>query len=218
MTPELRDRLAAILERPHRLGMIGGELDRQLDHCQAFLEVVNEVAASIAVGGEPAQGLDLGTGGGIPGLVLAAARPDMAWALVDSRTSRATEVERCVAKLGMHDRVQVVAAPAQQLAHDHEWRAQFSLVVARSFGPPSFTAECASGFLRPGGSLIVSEPPGERSNERWSAEGLAACGFGPASWVERNQATFAHMVRLDSSHPADLPRLPPRTDRGWPKG
>jgi len=166
--------------------------------------------------GEPARGLDLGTGGGIPGLVLAAARPDMAWVLVDSRTSRAAEVERCVAKLGMHDRVQVVAAPAQHVAHDHKWRAQFSVVVARSFGPPSFTAECASGFLRPGGSLIVSEPPGERSNGRWNAEGLAACGFGPANWRERSQATFALMVRSDSDHPADLPRLPPRTDRGWP--
>ena len=34
-----------------------------------------------------------------------------------------------------------------------------TLVVARGFGPPAVTAECAAGFLRLDGRLAVSEPP-----------------------------------------------------------
>ena len=51
-------------------------------------------------------------------------------------------------------------------------------MVARSFGPPAVTAECAVGFLRPAARLVVSEPPGEEAS-RWPAEGLEQLGFGP---------------------------------------
>jgi len=43
MTPELQDRLLTALERPHRLGMIGGELWDQLAHCASFSRVLGQV-------------------------------------------------------------------------------------------------------------------------------------------------------------------------------
>lgn len=229
MTPELRDRLATILERPHRLGMIGGDLGRQIDHCQAFLAVLGEIYpadTTHGAGSAKKSALDLGTGGGIPGLALALARPDIDWALLDSRTSRAAEVERCVAKAGIGDRVHVLAAEAQHVAHEPRWRQSFDIVVARAFGPPSFTAECASGFLRPGGSLIVSEPPSSDDHpsdnhpsdsqvDRWDPAGLNACGFARGIWHVESGMRFVQLQRLDTD--TDLPRLPARKDRGWPQ-
>jgi len=49
-------------------------------------------------------------------------------------------------------------------------------VVARSFGSPSVTAECAAPLLAVGGQLLVSEPPSP-SADRWPAAGLALVGL-----------------------------------------
>ena len=59
-------------------------------------------------------------------------------------------------------------------------RAAFDLVVARSFGAPAVTAECAVGFLATGGHLAVSEPP-EPEADRWPPEGLAAARVRPGA-------------------------------------
>ena len=58
----------------------------------------------------------------------------------------------------------------------------FDLVVARAFGRPAVTAECAVGLPRAGGRLVVSEPPEGASGtrERWPEDGLGELGFGPA--------------------------------------
>jgi 16S rRNA (guanine527-N7)-methyltransferase len=56
------------------------------------------------------------------------------------------------------------------------------MVVARSFGPPATVAECAAPFLRVGGVLLVSEPPG--APDRWPAPGLEQLGLVPGSVVE----------------------------------
>lgn len=70
------------------------------------------------------------------------------------------------------------AQRAEEAGRDPELRATFDLVTARGFGPPAVVAECAAPFLRPGGLLVVSEPPaGEAA--RWPAAGLAPLGLEP---------------------------------------
>jgi 16S rRNA (guanine527-N7)-methyltransferase len=72
---------------------------------------------------------------------------------------------------------EVVIARAEEAARWPELEEKFDLVTARSFGPPAVTAECAVRFLKVGGVLVVSEPPGDRSAERWSEKGLAILGL-----------------------------------------
>jgi 16S rRNA (guanine527-N7)-methyltransferase len=99
----------------------------------------------------------------------------------------------------------VVCARAEEAARAPQWRGSFDVVTARSFGPPAVTAECAVGFLRIGGALLVSEPP-DPHPERWPADGLARLGLiaepvpGTAS---------AHLIRLRTSEAVD-PRWPRR--------
>ena len=50
------------------------------------------------------------------------------------------------------------------------------MVVARTFGPPALTAECATGFLAVGGRLVVSEPEQE-DMARWPAAALTRLGL-----------------------------------------
>ena len=135
----------------------------------------------------PRRALDLGSGGGLPGLPLALVFPETEWLLLDGSVTRTTFLSEAVAELGLTGRVTVRAARAEDAGRDAQLRASFDLVVARSFGPPAATAECAAPFLVPGGRLVVADPPGS-TGERWRAEGLAALGLGLLSTVTEPSA------------------------------
>lgn len=126
----------------------------------------------------PLRGVDLGSGGGVPGLVLAVALPWVHWLLVDSMQRRTTILDEAVVRLGLEDRVTVWCGRAEELGHAPEVRYSADLVVARSFGPPAVTAECAAPLLRMGGHLMVSEPP-ESSGARWPPMELGELGLEP---------------------------------------
>ena len=79
-----------------------------------------------------------------------------------------------VAHLDLTSRVTVRVGRAEDLAHEADLRGGFDVVVSRSFGPPAATVECGVGFLRPGGRLLISEPPANRS---WPAGPLAEIGL-----------------------------------------
>ena len=212
MNPDLQRELMAALERPHRLGTIGGDLEEQLAHCASFSSVLADV------GVDPAgRGIDLGTGGGLPGLALAMLWPNMAWTLVDMRVARATEVERSALRLGLGDRTVVNAVEAQQLGHDENHRELYDVAVARAFGPASITAECAAGLVRPGGVLVVSEPPtdAESTEDRWDGASLPHLGFSGPTWSTPDRGGRFAVFRKERGAPAVIPRMPARANRGW---
>lgn len=187
--------LLAVLEEARELGFLGpGPVERQHRHA---------VDLAQAIGGGAGRVLDLGSGGGLPGLVLFERWPTASGVLLDARRRRCEFLSRAVAALGLSARVDVRCGRAEVLARDLGLRGAFDLVVARSFGPPPVTAECAVAFLREGGDLVVTEPPSPDAttmSERWPAESLARLGFGPVDEL-RSGATGA--VRLRLRQPVD---------------
>ena len=156
--------LVAVLEEARDLGFLGpGPVAFHVEHAQAYLGALEGVRG---------DALDLGAGGGVPGLILAGARTDLAWTFVDAMAKRTAFLERAVTALGLD--VEVLTGRAEELGRVH--RGRYQAVVARSFGGPAVTAECAAPFLAIGGRLIVSEPPG--GGDRWSPAGLAELGLG----------------------------------------
>lgn len=149
--------------------------------------------------GGAARGLDLGSGGGVPGLVLAWRDPGLEIVLLDAGQRRARFLRAAVGGLGLRERVTVVEDRAETAARRQDLRGQMDFVVARSFGPPAVTAECAVGFLRMGGVLAVSEPP-QPERGRWPGEDLATLGFGPPEDYGSEGAGFVRMTR---EHPDD---------------
>jgi len=140
--------------------------------------------------------LDLGSGGGVPGLVLAMRWPEDHGVLLEAQRRRCVFLEHAVARLGLMQRITVRCGRAEQLARSPELRGTVDLVVARSFGRPAVTAECAVGFLRGGGRLVVSEPPAGTTDlvERWPTDGLAQFGLGAAIPVRAKDAGVVGMV------------------------
>jgi 16S rRNA (guanine527-N7)-methyltransferase len=149
--------LFGVLAASQQRGFIGGpELDAHVRQAEALAD---------AVGPAPATLLDLGSGGGLPGLVLAARWPGTAVTLLDGGTERAAFLSSAVEQLGWTDRVSVAAGRAEVLGRTG-LRGGFELVVARAFGPPAVVAECGAPFLGEDGLLVVSEPPGA-DGSRW---------------------------------------------------
>ena len=120
--------------------------------------------------------VDLGSGGGLPGLVIAARRPDVQLTLVERRATRADLLRRAVAVLDLGGRVTVRTADARSLAVSGP---QFDTVTARSFGPPLLVARVAAPLCVSGGEAIVSEPPPSAAevSDRWPTAELAALGW-----------------------------------------
>lgn len=162
--------LLGALANARALGFLGpGPVAHHVDHARAFLTLWRATGAGRA--------LDLGSGGGVPGLVLAVALPQWEWVLVDVNRRRTSFLVRVVAELGLADRVTVVRGDAIASAHEDAFRSSFDVVTARSFGPPGATAEVGGAFLRIGGDLLVAEPPEAGGDERWPAGELRALGL-----------------------------------------
>ncbi|MGB0113197.1 MAG: RsmG family class I SAM-dependent methyltransferase [Ilumatobacteraceae bacterium] len=115
--------------------------------------------------------IDLGSGGGVPGLVIAHDLPEAQVVLLDRRSKRTDFLERMVRRLGWTDRVRVICGEAERAVDDQAHA--FDAAVARGFGPPSFTLRIGAGLVRSGGRIVISEPP---DGDRWDPTLLAKIG------------------------------------------
>jgi len=204
--------LLAMLDQARSLGFLGPmELEGQVDHAQGFAHAFEQAQAQRhdAEGhprtDSPDRWLDLGSGGGLPGLVLAQYWPASTAVLLDSSERRTTFLSETILTLGWDDRVTVVRARAEAAGSSEDLRASFDVVWARSFGSPPVTAECAAPFLKTGGLLVVSEPPSPgQDGGRWPRGGLAELGQEPLTTV---RARFGYQVVLQATPcPERFPR------------
>jgi 16S rRNA (guanine527-N7)-methyltransferase len=186
---DLVDHVGPILKRSALLGFLGGmAIDEQIDHALGFRRAVEA-----RLSGPPTSALDLGSGGGIPGLVLAAVWPASQWVFLDASERRTDFLREEVETWGVSERVNVVRGRAEEMGRAPTLRGAFDVVTARSFGSPAVTAECGAPFLRLGGLLVVSEPPNVDPTERWPVEGLAMVGLVPSSSY-RHEGRFGFQV------------------------
>ena len=183
--------LDEVLADARRAGFLGpGPLELQLRHAEGFVEIAR------ALGTDPQPHLvDLGSGGGLPGLVVAQQWPEASVVLLDASARRTDFLRRAVERLGLQGRTQVVCGRAEEFGRDLQWRQGFDGVLARSFGRPAVVAECAAPLLKVGGWLVVSEPPSEaegtEGDGRWPAESLRQFGLVPSEPV---RAEFSYQV------------------------
>jgi 16S rRNA (guanine527-N7)-methyltransferase len=208
--------LLEALSQARTWGFLGnGPLDVHVAHAQGFADAVESVELGEvnpqggSVTADPRSGLwmDLGSGGGIPGLVLAYRWPDRDAVLLESNERRSRFLAQVVEDQGWGNRVRVLTERAEVAGHTDGLRQSFTLVVARSFGAPPVTAECAAPFLRRGGILVVSEPPAisvDDRDARWPEDPLASVGL---ERLDLRRDTFGYQLLRQS---ADCPERFPR--------
>lgn len=172
---EPRRSLDDVLAEAQRRGTLGDRpIAEVIDHARQFVAPLAGLTGRV---------LDLGTGAGLPGLVIAEARPDLSFTLVDRRATRMDALRLAVSALHLGHRVQVVTGEAEMVAREQSHAGQYVAVVARGYGAPEVTARAARPFLAVGGVLVVSEPP-EWDPGRWPVSMLDRLGFGPAERLD----------------------------------
>jgi 16S rRNA (guanine527-N7)-methyltransferase len=126
-------------------------------HADRFVDLIPSDSTSL---------VDLGSGGGLPALVICWRRPDLAVTMVERRATRADMLRRAVVSLALRERVTVVNADVRSVCVESP--AAFDVVTARSFADLSTTTRYIDTLLDDRGVALISEPPTDRSG-RWAS-------------------------------------------------
>ena len=127
--------------------------DRHLLNCAVVAELIERRRGTL---------LDLGSGAGLPGLVLAMVLPDVTVTLLEPMERRCRFLTECVTELGLAN-VSVLRGRAEDVT------LRTDVVTARAVAPLPRLAELALGVVRPGGMVLAIKG-------RTAAEELRAAG------------------------------------------
>src|SRR6202020_866984 len=115
--------------------------DRHLVNCAVVAELLPERGVLV----------DIGSGAGLPGVVLAMLRPSLQVILLEPLLRRSVFLEECVAELGLSNAT-VVRARAEEKAAAH---IKADIATARAVAPLDRLGGWAAPLLRPGGELLA---------------------------------------------------------------
>lgn len=166
--PVGHEELVRVLTEAQRIGTLGSTpISETIRHSAWFADTLPADMARV---------IDLGSGAGVPGLIVAIMRPTVQVTLVDRRTKCADALHRAVHALGLSDRVTIRCADADDLSRLPDWRRSFDAAISRGFGPPLVTLTMSALFVRVGGIVVISEPP-DHVPDRWAEIELTVRGL-----------------------------------------
>ncbi len=111
-------------------------------------------AATVPTAGPPLRLLDVGTGGGIPGLPIAIARPDIDVTLLDANGKKTAFVQQAIIELALPN-ARVVTARVEEWRGEHVAREGFDIVISRAYAELASFARGAMRHLAPQGRLFA---------------------------------------------------------------
>jgi 16S rRNA (guanine527-N7)-methyltransferase len=153
--------------------------------------------------------VDVGSGGGLPGIPLRIARPELELTLIEADEAKAAFLVHACARLGLEG-VEIVARRAEEAGHDPRLREAFDVAVARALAPMAVLAELCLGLVRVGGSLLAQKTenedldPARRAIEVMGGE-LAGVHVSPSGARRAGTVVVINKVRAT---PAAYPRRP----------
>ena len=124
---------------------------------------------------ESGQVIDVGSGGGLPGIVWAVYRSDLSITLIDSIRKKCDAVSEIIAALGLQN-VNVICARSEDFAREN--REAFDLAGAKALASAGVCAELLSPLVRAGGHVMTFK--GEKVHDeisevcdKWAMLGLS---------------------------------------------
>ncbi|MBS2962122.1 16S rRNA (guanine(527)-N(7))-methyltransferase RsmG [Actinocrinis puniceicyclus] len=139
--------------------------ERHLMNCAAVVELIPHGAHVV----------DVGSGGGLPGVVLAAIRPDLRVTLLEPLLRRTAFLEECLDVLEL-DNAEVLRARAEDWAR----RMGADVVTARAVAPTERLVGWCLPLLRPGGRMLALK--GEAAADELAAVEPTLAALGAKSW------------------------------------
>ncbi len=168
----MKDSKDATLEALARLietwpGLVSGPAAGLIDDCLVLLDHLGDARTVV----------DVGSGGGLPGLPLKIMRPELRVTLIEADGRKAAFLVRACAELGLKD-VEVVALRAEDAGRDDRCREAFDAAVARAVAPMPVLVELCLPLVRVGGRLLAQKT--ETEDVRAAARAIELLGGAPA--------------------------------------
>lgn len=172
-------------------------------------ELIDDSLVLLNFLGDARRLVDVGSGGGLPGLPLKLARPDLHITLVESDQGKAAFLVQAAASLQLSD-VDVVGRPAEEVGRDPRFRESFDVAVARALAPMAALAELCLPLVRVGGRLLAQKT--EREDVSGATHAIEVLGgllemVAAARSQARTEGTVV-VVRKVAATPAEYPRRP----------
>ena len=159
--------------------------------------------------GDARRLVDVGAGGGLPGLPLKLLRPDLEVTLVEADRDKAAFLVRACAELGLPG-VEVMDRRAEEVGRDPRLRETFDVATARALAALPVLAELCLPLVRIGGRLLAQKTAG--ADVAGAARAITLVGGGPARVVAapsaaRSAGTIVIVEKLRPT-PDAYPRRP----------
>lgn len=159
--------------------------------------------------GEARNLVDVGSGGGLPGLPLKIARPDLEVTLIEADQAKAAFLVQAAASLDLSG-VEVLARRAEDVGRDAHYRERFDLAVARALAPMAVLAELCLPLVRVGGRLLAQKTDSEEieaARQAIAIVGGELASVEPAPSRARHAGVVVVVTKLAHT-PARYPRRP----------
>jgi 16S rRNA (guanine527-N7)-methyltransferase len=175
-------------------GLVSGAPGPLVEDCLVLLELLGDARTLV----------DVGSGGGMPGLPLKIARPDLDVTLVEADRRKAAFLVDACARLGLD--VRVVAERAET-AGQGPLRESFDLAVCRALAAMPVLAELCLPLVRVGGRLLAMKGRVEDADAALAALGGGPPATAPAPSAARARGVVVTVAKLAPT-PAAYPRRP----------
>ena len=126
----------------------------------------------------PIRVADVGTGGGVPGIPLAIARPDATFLLIESTKKKAAFLKQAIEALELKN-VSVSEWRAEDVGHSNN-RETFDVALARAVATMSWLAEWCLPLVKKGGKMLAMKGPKVADELPEAKRTIAAAGGGEA--------------------------------------
>lgn len=160
--------LAALQASPHNLTALSADgIVRDL--------FIDALAGARVVSGFEGPVIDVGTGGGIPGLPLAIALPDRRFVLLDSNTKKIGFIESVIGSIGLEN-VETRCMRVEEAGQAADLREHFGVAVAKAVAPVRVLVEWLVPLIRPDGRVVLWKGPAADQEIAEAAGALRALG------------------------------------------
>lgn len=157
---------------------------------------------------KPHTVLDLGTGGGFPGIPLAILFPELSITLLDSEERKLEYCARVVKTLGL--KAKCLCGRAEELSKQARYREQFDMVTSRAVANGSMLCELAIPFLKVGGTFAAFKGSGYDPAVERFAEAAAALSANPPVVLDYQlEEVHKHLILIEKDVPTP-PQYPRR--------
>lgn len=181
--------------------------------------IVDSLTALPGLDGVAAGGavIDVGSGGGLPGIPLGLARPDLSVVLLDATGKKVGFLQRCIDELGLSN-LSAIAQRAETLGHQSGHRAHYDVALSRAIGSISIVLEYCLPLVKVGGTVLAMKGPKAEQELADAADALAVLAAGELTVYEAYPPDFDNELVIicvckDRPTPHRYPRPP-----GVPKG